>query len=125
MKLKKSLSNGCHLFLLSLMTSCLPTLFLHMDTYSMTLIISSYIVIYCTCKFFREFIQIIGGQRKRILCSTSRTMSMGVVSNGTEAGGRMIDAKTACSSQLMSPKSLMTPLPRQVMADTYPKLSSS
>ena len=87
----------------------------------MTLIISSY----CTCNFFREFIQIIGGQRKRISCSTSRMTSTGVVGNGTEAGGGMIDAEMAHSSWLMSLKSLMTPLPRQVMADAYPKLSSS
>jgi hypothetical protein len=44
--------------------------------------------------------------------------STGVVSNGTEAGGGMIDAATAPNSQLMILKSLMTLLSRQVMADT-------
>ena len=75
--------------------------------------------------FFPEFTQIIRGQGKGILCSTSRMTSMGVVGNGTEAGGRMIDAEMACSSWLMLLKSLMTPLTRQVMADAYPELSSS
>ena len=52
-------------------------------------------------------------------------MSTGAVDNGTEAGGGMIDAEMAHSSQLMLLKSLVTPLPRQVMADAYFKLSSS
>jgi hypothetical protein len=47
----------------------------------------------------------------------SRT-STGVVGNGTEAGGRMIDAETAPNSRLMMPKSLMMLLSKQVMADT-------
>ena len=58
-------------------------------------------------------------------CSTLRTTSTGVVGNRTEVGSRMIDAEMAPNSQLMMPKSLMTPLPRQVMADTYPEPSSS
>jgi hypothetical protein len=58
-------------------------------------------------------------------CSTSRTTSTGGVGNGTEAEGGRIDAETAPNSRLMMPKSLMTPLPRQVMADTYPEPSSS
>ena len=58
------------------MTSCL-TLFLHMDTHSKTLMISSYIIIYCTYNFFREFTRIIGGQGKGI-----STLAVG---NGTEA----------------------------------------
>ena len=48
-----------------------------------------------------------------MLCPMSQTMSTGVDSNGTDAGGRAIDAETAPSSWLMSPKSLMTLLPRQ------------
>ena len=57
--------------------------------------------------------------------STLRTTITGDVSNGTEVGGRMIDAEMAPSSWLVMPKSLMAPLPRQVMADTHPRLSSS
>jgi hypothetical protein len=35
-------------------------------------------------------------------------MSMGVVGNRTEAGGRMIDAETAPNNGLMMPKFLVT-----------------
>jgi len=60
MNLKKSLSNRCHPFLLSLMTSCLPDLFLRMDTYSMTLIISSIVHVI----FFGNLYKLLGGRGK-------------------------------------------------------------
>ena len=60
-----------------------------------------------------------------MLHSTLRTMSMGDDGNETEAGGGMSDAETTPSSWLMMPKSLMAPLPRQVIADTHPRLSIS
>ena len=52
------------------------------------------VIIYCTYKFLGNLHEFFGGQGKGMSCSMSRTMSMGVVSNGTEAGGGMIDAKT-------------------------------
>jgi hypothetical protein len=60
-----------------------------------------------------------------MLCSLSRTTGTGISANAADAEGGTIDAEVAPRSWVMVPESLLTPLPRHVMADSCTGLSSS